>query len=236
MIKNNILSSLLLAGGEVIIILCFLYFGRNSDSSILVLNIAVSSIIYFILFIDTVSPLVIFKNKSQGYVGSMGIKWFFTFFYILFAILIMLAFNLIFQINIVSQLLVHSILFFLLLLGFYFGFSSSQNVNAVLMEENQSRMLLEEMKKNTKEVVAKLEKMKNMPPEVLFRMRTLLESLRFISPSNSIEASNHESSYLAEIVKLQNCLIDISPNIDSILICIENCEYHYKGRKQVYSN
>lgn len=148
----------------------------------------------------------------------------------------MLAFNLIFQINILSQLLVHSILFFLLLLGFYFSFSSSQNVNAVLIEENKSRVLLEEMKTTTKEVVAKLDKMKNIPPDVLLRMRTLLENLRFISPSNSIEASNLESSYLAEIVKLKNCLIDISPNIDYVLICIENCESHYKDRKQVYSN
>ncbi len=236
MIKNKILSSLLLTVGEAIIILCFLYFGRNSDISILSLNIVVTSIVYLILFIDTVSPLVIFKDKSQLPAGSIGIRWFFTFFYILFALIVMVVFNLIFNINIVSQLLIHGILFFMLLLGFYFGFSSSQNVDSVMAEENKTRVQLGEMQISTKEVVAKLEQMKNMPPEFLLRMKVLLENLRFISPSNTLEASNLEESYLMEIVKLKDCLIDFSPNISDVITCIENCESRYKDRKLVYSN
>jgi len=154
---KKIFSLLLVIFGEALIILCFLHFGRNVQTEILTLNIVVSSIIYCLLFIDIIIPWVDFKDKSQKTIGSIGLRWFFTFFYMLLAIGAMVVFNSVKPIHFTNQIIIQGILFFFLLLGFFMAFSTSDKVKEVYVEEKQNRDRVDEMKKATKEVQLKID-------------------------------------------------------------------------------
>jgi hypothetical protein len=232
---KKIFTLLLLAAGEVLIIICFLYFGRNLDTNILTLNIIVTTIIYALFNIDILFPMVDFKDKSQRIIGSLGIRWFFTILYSLFAIGAMVFFNKDKPIDFNIQIIIQGILFFLLLLGFLLAFSASAKVNEVYVEETINRSHLEDMKKATKEVILKLDKLKDTPVDVIIRTSALFENLRFISPSNNQEASDLESNYLKEIKEVHDCLFVIPLNHEKIIENIQNCERTYKERKQIYS-
>lgn len=233
---KKIFSLLLVILGEALIILCFLHFGRNVQTDILTLNIVVSSIIYCLIFIDIILPWVDFKDKSQKSIGSIGLRWFFTFFYMLIAIGAMVIFNTVKHIPFTSQMIIQGILLFFLLLGFFMAFSSSDKVREVYVEEKQNRDRVDEMKKVTKEVQLKIDQMKNIPTDIVIKMNDLQENLRFLSPSNNSNAYELETKFVEEMRALNGCFFDIPMNLEKINDNIQNCNRTLKERKQVFSN
>ncbi len=233
---KKIFSIFLILLGEALIIVSFLYFGRNLTTNILVLNIIVSSIIYLLWFVEKFIPMINLKDKTQKGVGSLGLKWVFTFLYAVSAIGVMVVFNTIRPIDVNAQIIFHGILFFLLLVGLYFVFYSSQKAGEVFGEEAGNRSRLDEIKTSTKEVKLKLDQMENIPSDITVRMTALFENLRFISPSNNREAITLEASFLRDIKVLQDCLSEIPNNFDKIIENIKNCEATFKERKQIFSN
>lgn len=234
--KHKIFSILLFLAGEALIVICFFYFGRNLDSNILMLNIIVSSIIFFLFFIDILFPFVDFKDKSQKTVGSLGIFWFYRGFYMLVAIAAMAFFNIVKSADFNTQIIIQGIIFFVLCLGLFFAFFSSQNVKQVFDVENQNRNRLDEMIIVTKDAIMKLGKEKNIPDAVITRMETLQNNLRFISPCNTQNAFELETSFIDEIKAVQNCFFETPVNGDKLMEHIQNCERIYIERKQNYSN
>jgi len=233
---KKIFSLLLVIFGEVLLILCFLHFGRNVQSEILTLNIVVSSLIYCILFVDIILPWVDFKDKSQKTIGSLGLRWFFTFFYILLAIGAMVVFNSVKPIHFTNQIIIQGILFFFLLLGFFMAFSTSDKVKEVYVEEKQNRDRVDEMKKATKEAQLKIDQMKNIPIDIVNKLNELQENLRFLSPCNNSNACELEAKFVEEMRALNGCFFDIPLNIEKINDNIQNCNRTLKERKQVFSN
>jgi len=233
---KKIFSLLLVIFGEALIILCFLHFGRNVQTEILTLNIVVSSIIYCLLFIDIIVPWVNFKDKSQKTIGSIGLRWFFTFFYMLLAIGAMVVFNSVKPIHFTNQIIIQGILFFFLLLGFFMAFSSSDKVREVYVEEKQNRDRVDEMKKATKEVQLKIDQMKNIPTDIINKLNDLQENLRFLSPCNNSNAYELEAKFVEEMRALNGCFFDIPLNLEKINDNIQNCNRTLKERKQVFSN
>ena len=124
--SKKIFSILLLLAGDALIIFSFLNFGKNLSTEILSLNIVVSTIIYALFFIDILFPMVNFGDKSHKTIGSLGLRWFFTIFYTIVAIAAMFFLNYGASISISIQVIINSILFFLLLLGLFSAASSSQ--------------------------------------------------------------------------------------------------------------
>ena len=233
---RKLFQVLLLLTGEALIVICFLYFGRNLNPKLLTLNIIVTTIIFLLYTIDIIFPLVDFKDKSQQTIGSIGIRWFFTLFYTLIAIGAMVIFNTIKPLDITSQAIIQGIFFFLLSLGLYFTLSSSDKVQEVFLEEKQNRSQVEAMKKATKEVQLKLNQMKDIPADLIIRTTVLQDNLRFISPCNNQEAFDLEINFLNEIKTVQDCLFDTPLNYDRIIENIQNCERIFKERKQSFSN
>ena len=76
--KKTIFSLLIAIIGEILLIICFLQFGKKFPSDILTLNIVVSTIIYFLVFVDLLFPWINLKDKTQKQIGSIGLKWFFS--------------------------------------------------------------------------------------------------------------------------------------------------------------
>ena len=233
---KKIFSLFIALFGEVLIVLGFLHFGKNLQSEILTLNIVVSSIIYCLVFVDFIFPWVNLKDKAQKQIGSIGLRWFFTYLYIALAIGAMVIFNTVKPVHFANQLLIHGGLFFVVLLGLFLAFSSSDKVREVYYEEKQNRHRIDEMKRATKELQLKLDAMNNIPTEIISRLNELQENLRYLSPSNNNEALVLESKFIEEVRILSNCFSKEPLNMEVVISNIKNCERTYKERKQVFSN
>lgn len=233
---NKLFSILILLFGEALIIFCFLHFVKSLETSIMVLNIIVTSIIYINFFIDILFPIIDLKDREQKKVVSLGIKMFFSTVYALLAITIMVVCNTIIQVGFSSQLIFQGILFFVLLLGLYLIVYAEHKTHKTFSEENQNRGRVDEMKKNTREVMLKMEQMKNIPTDIYNSVNGLFENLRFISISSNKDAIELEKNYLNEIAQLKVKLTGDPIDVEKIREIIANCERIYKERKQVYSN
>ena len=234
--KKNILAALLLVAGEALIIVCFLFFGNNLTHDLIILNILVSSIIYALYFVRILIPLVDLKESSHRAIGSLGIRWLVTIIYTIAAIIAMVSLNVPIPTVFYSQLLIHGILFFFLLLGLFSAFSTSDKVKQVFVNEKQIMGRMDDMKKATKEVQLKMDQMKEIPVELIARMTTIQDNLRFISPCDNREAFELESTFLDEMNMVKESLFEIPPNHQRIIKYIENCERTSKERKQIFSN
>jgi len=235
MSTKRIISVLLFIFGEALIIICFLYFGRNFTQNILTLNIIVTSVIYLLYFSDIILPVSNFKDRSQRTIASIGIMWFFNHLYTILAIAGMIIFNTVYPINVSTQVIIHGILLFTLFLGFYFALSASQKVYDVFTAEEQNRSRLEEMKKITGDIQIRLDQLNDVPSAITDRISLLYENLRFISPNNKNEAVELELNFTKEIRLVQDGLFEMPVNYERITTNIQNCESIYKERKQLYS-
>lgn len=233
---KKIFSLLLLLFGEALIIVCFLYFWRNLSSDLLILNIIVSSIIYFLWFVEKFVPMIDLKDKAQKDVASLGLKWVVTLLYAIFAISAMAIFNIIKPIDLTSQIIVQTILFFFLLVGLYYVYYVSQKALDIFIGETANRCQIDEMKKATKEVQFKLDQMAEIPAEIISKLNELQENLRYISPSDNHGAIELEGHFITQMKAVNNCLFDSPLNFDRIIENIKNCERTYKERKQIFSN
>ncbi|MFZ4546367.1 MAG: hypothetical protein ACOYN4_02975 [Bacteroidales bacterium] len=234
--SNKTFTMLLLLFGEALIIVSFLYFGQNLDTNVLALDIVISSVLYALFFPDIIVPMVDFNDKSQKTIGSLGLRWFVTSLYMIFSLGAIAIFLFVKPIGFYSQLILHSILLFLFILGIYMSTASSQRVHAVYSEEKLTRDHLGEMTKVTKDVMLKLEQMKDIPTEITSRLTILHENLRFISPCHTNDAYALESSFQDQMNVVMDSLFDIPINHDKIIENIQSCERTYKERKQMFAN
>jgi len=232
---KKIFLSLLLISAEALIIICFLHFGKNISAKLLTLNIAIASIINLLIFIDFYFPTVNFKDKSHNTIGSLGVRSIVTLLYIGAAVATIVVFF-IRPVNADTQIIIHGIFLFLFCLGLYFAVSSSHKVNEVFLEQQQTRSRIEEMKKATKTAKSDLEKKENIPVEIIARIVSLQENLRYISPCDNKEAFALESDFLIQMKVIQDCLFETPLNPDRIIESIQNCERTCKERKQLFSN
>jgi len=233
---KKLFSIFLLICAEALVIICFLYFGHNLDSKILAINICVTSIILLLLYADIVLPRINLKDKTQKAIGVLGVRGFVAFIYMFFAIGAMITFNINKPVDIYTQLIVHGVLLLILGVGLYYTIAVSDKVVEVYTAEKMNRGRVDEMKKMTKEVQLKLDRMKNVPVAVTEKICALQDNLRFLSPTDNADAISLESDFLNEMKTLWNSLFNIPPDYDQINEQIRNCERVYKERKQQYSN
>jgi hypothetical protein len=234
--SKNLFSLIVAVFGEILIISCFLHFGKNTAPEILTVNITVASIAYFLLFFDFIFPWVNLKDKSQKQIGSIGLRWVFVFFYLVSVIGTFIFFNLIFPVSFFNLVLIHALLLFMLMIGLLLAFSSSDKVNEVYEEQKQNRARIDEMKRELKELQIKLDNLKNVPDEIITRINELNDNLRYLSPSNNDEALFLENKFVTEVRTLSSCFSDSTLNLELILKNIKNCERIFKERKNVFSN
>ncbi len=222
--------------GELLIIACFLHFGRNVEQPFQILNIIISSIVFSLYFIDVLFPLVNLKDKSARKVGSIGIRWFLTIIYSLVAIGAMLVFGLAIHLDLASQILIHGILLFLMTLGMWGAYSTVKKVEGVYQKQTEERQQMDEIKRNIGIVKAKLEKRKDTPVPIMNGIKNLQEDIRFISPANASEAFDLEIRILAEIKMINRGLDEEPVDFEKMQETIQNCSRLFLERKQIYSN
>lgn len=234
---RKILSFLLLVFGEALIITCFVHFFKNADSRIITLNIGVASIIYFLIFIETIFPWIDFNDKTQKTVGAIGIIMFFGIIYIVCAVAGMIVMNVAeMHIQFINQLIVQGGLFFFLILGVLMSYISSDKVSEVYVSEKRDRSGIDEMKKVTKNVQLKLDELKNVPIQIISELNNLQDNIRFLSPSDNQDAFELENRYIEEMKKMDSYIYYSPIDYEKVSEIIENCNRLYKVRKQTFSN
>jgi hypothetical protein len=135
-----------------------------------------------------------------------------------------------------AQLLIHCILFFFLLIGFFGAFRSTQKVSEVYQSELNNRQTLDSLRKKAFQLKTLMESNSNIDKNLVLTFSRIQEDLRFISPSNSREAWELEETFSVELDKLISSVRNIKPDQDEISSMIQNCNIIFKQRKQVLSN
>jgi len=233
---KKILSWISLLLGEVLIIIGFILFGEHLGRNTLILNIIIASIIYSLFFSDILFSWINLGDKSQRKIGTIGVRWIFTWLYTLFAIATMVVCNLLLNLSFPIQLFVHGILIFLLLLGFIAVISVSNKTKEVFTQENTNRNGVIEMKKAITNLKNRMNDLSGLPEYFSNKIDTLEDDIRYLSPSNNLEAHELESSFTNTIRDIYIAIENFSMNEELINNNLKKCERIFQNRKQIHSN
>lgn len=232
---KQVLSWFSLVLGEALIITTFILFRGDSSDNILALNIIVSTIIYGLFFIDILIPWIDFSDKSEKKIGALGIRWLTTWLYTIAAIAAMIIGNVTLDLVLSTQIIIHGILIFFLLLGFVATINSSDRVEKVYLQEMMNRNGINEMKSAIRSLKDKMNNSTELPEYFVNRINTLEENIRFISPSDNPEAFNLEQSLIETLSDISLSISHFSMNEESIENRLRRCEQLYQNRKNIYS-
>ena len=233
---KKILSFIALLGGEAIIIAAFLLFRGSLATDILVLNIVVSSVIYGLLFLDILVPWINLNDKQGKKVGSLGVRWLFTWLYAIAAIAVMLVGNLACEWSFALQIIIHCVLLFFLILGLVASLHSGDKVQEVYQQETFNRNGINEMKTAIRDLKDKMNDLPNLPEYFIRKINTLEDSLRFISPTENAEAHGLEQQFIRVINDIAFAISNYSMNEEAIGSNLKKAERIYQIRKSIYSN
>ena len=134
---KQILSWLLLLFGEAIIVAAFLLFRGGAADNVFVMNIIVTSIVYLLIFFGFRIPWDDTRDKSGRRIGALGISWFATGWYAIFAVAAMVC-GKVFLLAFTIQLIIHCSLLFLLLLGLLLSRHAADKVREVHRQQKEN--------------------------------------------------------------------------------------------------
>ena len=229
------LSLIALVLGEILLIAAFLLLGTNLATNILILNIVVASLVYALFFIDVLFPWIHLGKQQPIEVGSLGVRWFFTWIYAFAAIGVMLCANIFFSWFFVLQFVIQATLIFLLILGMIAVLSAADRVGEVPISENSIRSGVSEMKQVMNNLKIQISTLSDLPENLVHRINSLNENLRYISPANTIEAREIENLFCQEANNMLIVMSDYKYNTTTIENHLKKMELLYQNRKSVYS-
>jgi hypothetical protein len=233
---KTILWWLLLCFGEALLVAAFFLFRGDMPDSILVLNIAVSSVVYWLFAGVFGVPWIDTAERSQRQTGSMGIQWWIAGLYSVAAVAVMLLANAVFRWTFGTQFLVQATGGFLLLGGLLAASHVSAKVHGMYQAETTERNGILEMKKAMRRLTDQTGETTDLPDTFLRRIHALDDGLRFISPSGSSEAHALESEFIDTVNAIGFALRDYVLNERQIESAVGKCERLYRHRKQICSD
>ncbi|MDR2928470.1 MAG: hypothetical protein LBV41_09795 [Cytophagaceae bacterium] len=233
---KQLLWWLLLLFGEAILIAAFIFFRGETADNIFYMNIAVSTVVYGLIFLNYRAPWIDLDDKSQKKIGGLGINWLFTWIYVVLAIAAMLCTNVFYTFAFTTQLIIHCILLFILLLGMWASLHASDKVKEVYQQETTNRKGINEMKTAMQHLKDKMSDADGLSESFTRRINSLEEGLRYISPSNNDEAYSLEHSFANAVNDISFAVFNFSTNEEAIENNLKKLERIYQNRKNIYSN
>lgn len=228
-------SIFLLILGELLLIICFAYFAGHLPTEKLVLNIVVASLVYLLMFMDLLLPWVDRQDVSQRQIGSLGIRWTFTFIYQLAAVGLMVFFLIDDSTSFRWQLLFQAILFFIFLVGIFISFTVSDRVADAHQESYASRSGIEQMRKAAKQSLAGVSAMADAPTGIATRLERMAEDIRYLSPGNGAQTRALEQGFTEEMRRLSRILSEQPLQEQELNRLLQSCESMLKERRQSYA-
>ena len=234
-LKNLYLVIILLLG-EGIIITAFNYYSEGYDRNLVLSNMAVASLIFWIFAIELMNPIINLKDETQAAVGGIGIRWVFLFIFVAGSIAIMVnSFN-----SKDSELtkfwLFEAALLMLLVLGLYFSRTVTEKVAQVYHEEKKMRSQLNVIKSTLDEIIYSGQTHPAFNPSLDKEIKTLKENLRYLSPSNNPRAEELETQLLEQLQNFKALLLGKDTENQNLNTVLNHCGALLNQRKQLYSN
>lgn len=231
---NDIFKWSLAALGEVLLITIFILYRGEMADNVLTLNIVVSSIIYAIFVSAIIFPMVNLKDKTGKGISSLGMRWFFTSFYCIAAIVTMIACyseNTEFR----TQFLIHAVLLFLLLLGLLLCRFSSGKTEEVFHEEKVKEEGVKRMRRCVKDLSDYVAEAKGLPNDLKGKVNELSESVRYISHNSDAEAVELEERFIGTIGDLQRALPGIDIERERVYLLLDRAIRQLGDRRSYHS-
>ena len=233
---KKIYSLLALFIGQAILVSAFIIFAAHWETSILVLNILVASLVYGLCFAQIALPWVHLSDPSQKQLGALGLRWAAVSLYAIAAIGVMLLANLFFLWSFLLQLLVQGGLIALLLLSAVGALSAAGKVAEVDAQQAQQQEGLSLIRKEAQHLKNLSQEISNLPEPLVKRIATLEENMRFLSPANTPEAHAVERRFVQTATDLSRAIPNHQIDKDRVEELLKKLERLFQERKNLYSN
>ena len=183
---KNILSWGAFGLGYVLIICGWLLFGDRSDTSIFILNIVVSLVMYSVIFSDLLISWNKPEDKSQRRIGNTGLRWAVTLFYVVIAFVLIVLSNL-FSWSFSVQLFAHSIAIVGLIAGYALVAHSANNIGNVTSQQSIAKSCVDMMRREAKSLHYDMLDKGDIPAELSQRVAQLVDDMRFIAQGQIVD-------------------------------------------------
>lgn len=233
---QKILSWIAFAGGEIILLVAFRLWGAGLPDDIRILDTVVSMLILALFFVDLLIPWVDWRGGSQKRLGSLGLRWFFTWLYAIAAIAVMLLCQKLFGAEFYTQLLIQVVLIIGLVLGFSAAVGASSKVEEIHGREARlldGRREMADAARRLQELAAETDA---LPGEFRTRIDRLVEELRFVAPCPTQEAAALEEEFLETLRTVEAAIPDCGLNHETIAKSLSRAERLCSRRKAVHTN
>lgn len=231
---RKILTWAAILAGEALLIAAFILWGKF-EQNVLILNIVVTSIVYLLFTFDLLFPWINRKERTQKRIGSLGIWWSSVFIYSIAALVVVFGFSS--GWSFALSAIIQGALLLLLIFGLIASMGSADTVADVCIEQEIQRAGIDAMKRAVRKLQTKVDCCTEpISPDHRGRIAELGENLRYISPSNSPEASEIENEFIEVVSRIALRFEEYSLNQETIERELREAESIYKNRKNIYSN
>lgn len=205
---------------EILIITGFLhYWPENGDTTILILDILVSTAIWAALSVDFFKPWIDLNSEQPRQVGSLGIRWTATFLYAVAAVAVMYFGGVTDGSTLISafgQCGLQTVLFLLLISGMSWSFMAGDKVEEIARIEKGKLSGRASMKTALRKLSDELAINTDIPLYLKNEIASLEESMRYITPSSNIEAQELEVEFNDVVDNIRFALSNFEMNEDAI--------------------
>lgn len=221
------LLSFLLGYGIIIAGFCLL--GQSLESEIRVLDIIVSIVLFTYCGYFLLRPLIDLGDRAQKGVGMLGIKLMTMNIVGCLSIAVMVL-GAIYEMAFKYQLFSQCVVLFILVGGVMSALHVGEKVQRVHEKEETlvtNKIMLKDCMDSLMDNVIDM----NVTPEIKERLNSINESLRFVSPSNKMEAVKLDTDFINQVSTLQIMLRSTS-DLESLKMEVTKLEQILNKRKR----
>lgn len=232
--KRTILAAIALLIAETFIVCAMLLIPIPIPTRVRILDIVVLSIVLWMVGYDLFRPLVNLAVKNPPEVGSLGVRWTGQIIYILFAIGFAII-AIVFSIRFTYQLLGQVLFLGLLILNYYFAIHAAEMVKKVSKREDTVLQGREQMRRTLSQIQDEIAISSNLPEYFRASINDMEDKLRFISPSDNVDAASYEKQFADIANRVCIAMANFAMNEESIKQDLLRMQRVLENRKRVRS-
>lgn len=217
---------------EACIISCFVHFWpAKGDSSVLVIDILVSTIIWGAFSIDIFRPLMD-DEKHPRQVGSLGLRWFTSCCYAVLAILIMVLAGLFHWPPFICGV-AQVVALVLLILGFWSASHAGDKVQQVAQLEGEKLAGRATMAAAVRQLKNEAALSPQVPQYVKAKIDEFADEMRYVTPSSDAEAQALERQFADQADSIRCALSQFEMNEETVNKSLQRMALILSDRKNI---
>ena len=224
----NILAILL---GYGLIISGFIIFGKNLESRIRILDIIVSCLIYTQFVQFAIFPLINRGDPSHKEVGMIGIHLVSLYIFCTLSLGLIIC-GIIYDIPFKFQIMGQLAILFILLIGRVTTLHSGEKVQQIYVKEQKLMDGKSSLRTAMNDFSDFVSTIHQLDPAIIAKLNSMNEALRFLSPSDSLEAKSYEDQFIQSLEALKVLMRNTTLNKEKIVEEVELLERILARRKK----